>query len=425
MKNYKNQSRVVVRFAAFFLCLLLTLSARAEMETGFIRFGAFVMSLAPDQASSYHKRVGYLPIGAVVSYDTSEEIREIFNHDPDVQDYERYVAVKSNLGFTGLVKENLVTRFGEDTLLVPLGYRIYIRDVETGNVIGKVTRARSIETSMPVTVVDETDHYYIVELAGVKHKDDEGIFSYTETDNPVDEQYINEQGKIVGKISKGMVRRDKLIKLIPDDYKTFPVVRIRNHIGFSDEQVDSIIAGIKDKLDSEVVNKIIQHLEIYGDLQCRLSAEADAAINAKFLGTGFGFNAKLMLAGKESVFSLGSIDYSNNGHKISKYYEAKDVECKNGNPSRMRAIVFLDKDEKGKYFHLKKDELPDELKQSWKTFNRKQAYKMINVSGIEDYNIFMKHLEDAEFFNNMTQDSRLVMKHMLLKEVANFRTPRD
>lgn len=82
----------------------------------------------------------------------------------------------------------------------------------------------------------------------------------------------------------------------------------------------------------------------------------------------------------------------------SEYSQAKDIECKNGNPSRMRTIAYLNKNQPGNNFHLKKDPLPD---------------------------AFMKHIDDSVFFNRMNRDTRRVMKHMLLGEVANFLTPGD
>lgn len=400
---------------------LASASAFSESKVGYINFGSFVLSEQVNPRNYLHTTIGYLPIGSLVRYDDAES-KTIFNQTQDVQADQDYRMMVSNLGFKGYVEKSLITPLDDRSLLIPLRYKLIVRGVSDARAIGKLGRASGPGRNIPAYIVGEQGNNYVVEIEATQ-LDGEENFTLADGIKPVASQYLSDNQTTRGLIHKSGVSRDWYVHLDTSGSQHYP--NIYGYSVFSNDTtyIDELISEASDN-DNSLISQFSSHLQLLGDLQCRISAAADAAVSAKLFGTGFGFQIDLVVAEQDTIVDIKSVRKVNDRQQSSDYYQVQVVGCENHSPYRMQTISFINKNSADDHFHLKLNQFPEQLQSDWKTFQNQKAHKMFNITGYQDYELFMKHIDTAEFFTNMNQADRLSMKHYLLRETANFITPR-
>ena len=117
------------------------------------------------------------------------------------------------------------------------------------------------------------------------------------------------------------------------------------------------------------------------------------------------------------------MSFRNDGQSFSEYYALSDVKCHDGIPNRLENLILLHKTNPADQIIISKNGLPKKLKENWFRFDIKSSKKMINIDGFPAYKSFMDHLAQANYLNELPYEDRLILSHMLLKELAYFSTP--
>jgi hypothetical protein len=377
-------------------------SVSADTAQAYVHFGAILLGEAPTGIHNMRRqRTGYLPIGSVVSFDRDASKVKIFNYSEDIQDFEDYIHIRSNLGFSGYIRDDLITILDEKDILLPLRYNIHIRALDSDKVVEKISRAANKHSSTPVEVLSEEADYYIVRL-----------YRTGDTD----------AGYIDGRIRKLLVDGRIIVKLSKNTDNYLPDIRLDSPSQFIDEQLSEFSEFVSDKT-GETTSRIIEFLSELNALQCRLSSTADAELSAKIFGTGLGLKFTFVLAQQNSINSIKTLSYSTDGQNYASYYELHNVKCVDGIPHRLSNLILLSVTDPSAQIIVSKEDLPYTLKKNWARFETDRSRKMINVDGFSAYSKFMKHIGQSQFLRNLPRRDRLILSHALLKELAYFSTP--
>jgi hypothetical protein len=377
-------------------------SAAADTTQAYVHFGAILLGEAPTGNHNMRRqRVGYLPIGSVVSFDREAPKERIFNYTEDIQDFEDYIYIRSNFGFSGYIRDDLITILEEKDILLPLRYNIHIRALDSDKVIEKISRAANKHSSTPVEILGQEGDYYIVRL-------------YTTGD--ADAGYID------GRMRKLLVDREIVVKLSKTTDSYLPDIRFESPGQFIDERLLEFSEFVSGRT-GETTTRIIEFLSQLNALQCRISSTADAELSAKIFGTGLGLKFTFVLAQQNSINSIKTLSYSKNGKNYVSYYELHNVKCVDGIPHRLSNLILLNVKDPLAQIIVSKEDLPYTLKKNWARFETERSRKMINIDGFSAYSKFMKHIGQSQFLRNLPLRDRLILSHALLKELAYFSTP--
>ncbi len=386
------------------LALLLVpgafVAAQAETAQAYVHFGAVLLGEAPaGNRNARRPRIGYLPIGTVVSYDASAPKTRIFNYSDDV--YENYLRVRSNIGFAGYIRDDLVTALGDDEILLPLGYNINIRALDSDEVLAQISRAATKDASTPVEIIGEAPEYYVVRLtrpAGV------------------------DATVVEGRISRPLVDGGRLLKLSNRSDRVLPEIRVGSPAQFVDERLAEFGAFVSERA-GESAATVVEFLARMNALRCRVSSAADAQLSAKIFGTGLGLRFDFVLAERNAIYSIKTLSYSLDGRDYASFYELHDVRCVDGIPHRLANLVLVDAGDPSRQIIISLEDLPPGLKSNWARFDTDSSRKMIIVDGFTAYNEFMLHIGQSGFLRDLPYRDRLVLSHALLEELAHFSTP--
>ncbi len=385
----------------FLLALLLvpgvSLDARAATTQAYVHFGAVLLGEAPaGNRNARRPRIGYLPIGTVVSYDTEAPKTRIFNYAEDV--YENYLRVRSSIGFEGFIRDDLVTELDAREVLVPLGYNINIRALDSDAVLMQVSRAADKNGSTPIEVVaEEVEHYRV--------------------------RVVRADGEVVeGRISRPLVDGGRLLRLSNHTDRFLPDIRVSSPAQFVDERLADFGAFVSERA-GESAATIVEFLKRMNALRCRVSSAADAQLSAKIFGTGLGLRFDFVLAERNAIYSIKTLSYSLDGQDSASFYELHDVRCVDGIPHRLANLVLLAVDDPSRQIIVSLEDLPPGLKSNWARFDTDSSRKMIIVDGFKAYDEFMQHIGQSGFLRDLPYRDRLVLSHALLKELAHFSTP--
>ncbi len=388
--------------AALLLWLVATAAARADATEAYVHFGAILLGEAPaGNHDARRQRVGYLPIGTLVRFDSAAPKTRIFNYSEDVQDYEDYIQVHSDIGFSGYIRDDLVTPLDDREILLPLRYHINIRAPDSNDVIAQISRAADKNSSTPVEILGEEPDYYRVRL---RRGGDAGS-------SPVE-----------GRISKPLVDGERLVRLAKSPNRALPDIRVGSPAEFVDRQLSEFSELVSEKSGAEA-NRIFDFLRELNALRCRLSSAADAELSAKIFANGLGLKFSFVLAEKNAIYSIKTLSYSIDGRQYASFYELHDVRCIDGIPHRLANLILLDRSDPANQVIVSATDLPPELGASWARFDTGGSSKMFFVDGFTAYERFMRHIRQAPFLRRLPPRDRLILSHALLKELAHFSTP--
>lgn len=389
----------------FLLLLVVTgpvSNAVADSTQAYVHFGAILLGEAPSGSiNTRRQRIGYLPIGSVVSFEREARKQRIFNYSEDVQNFENYILVRSNFGFSGYIRDDLITILEEKDILLPLRYNINIRALDSNQLLAQISRAADKYSSTPVEVISEETDHFVVRL----NRSDGSDSDYVE-----------------GRIWKPLVDGRRIVKLSKNSGLHLPDIQVDSPAQFIEEQLTEFSDFVSGK-SGETATRIIEFLSELNALQCRVSSTADAEISAKIFGTGLGLRFTFVLAEQNSINSIKTLKYSLDGQNYSSFYELHNVKCIDGIPHRLANLILLSVSNPSVQIIVSREDLPSALKQNWARFETGRSSKMINIDGFAAYEQFMKHINQSAFLKSLPRDDRLILSHALLKELAYFSTP--
>ena len=166
--------------------------------------------------------------------------------------------------------------------LVPLRYNIVIREIDSNEIVDKISRAETKSNIQSLEIIGEDETNYKVRLTW--EKNDNGSFKE-------------------GRISKTMVNGRHVVKLTRDLNKRPPLIKLSTPADFITNHLSKFSNYVADKT-GENADKIIEFLSLLNALQCRVSSTADAELSAKIFGTGLGLNLTFVMAEKNSIYSI-------------------------------------------------------------------------------------------------------------------------
>lgn len=381
-----------------YLTLVQVHAAKADVldNSGYVKFGAFLLSEEPNNASKKHERVGYLPIGTVVKYDG--QIKSIFNHSVDVQNYEDYIYVHSNTGYSGYLKTSLVTPFEDDEVILPLRYGLIVRDVDSNEKILNVNRAKSMTTSFPLKLLSKSGDKFIVEF---------------EHEGEVRTGYVYEH----------MVDGYRFIRLSHAEINNIPVIESGSPEQFVAESLATLSEHVAGK-GGETAEKIVSFFSKMNMLQCRVSSDADAELSGKIFGNGLGMKINFVIAKQDSIYSISTLKITNNSKKSTDFYQFNSVKCLNGTPDRLENFVLLSKSFDTGHFILSKAQLPKKIQEQWSRFEIERSNKMLVIDGYPTYQAFIEHIEDSKMLSDLPHSEKMLLANSIIKQVAHFKTPK-
>ncbi len=380
----------------------LVFSARADTTQAYVHFGAFLLGEVPSTSqTSRRPRVGYLPIGTVVSYDPEAPRTRIFNYSEDVQDFENYIHVHSEIGFAGFIRDDLVTDLDAREVLVPIGYRMIVRAIESDDELARLSRAEDAKDSHPVEIIGEDAEYFFIKPA----RADDPLLEFAE-----------------GRVKKPLVESGRLLRLSNHPDRFVPDIRRGSTTEFLEEKLAGVTDYIRRKTgeDSETIIAFFREMNA---LRCRLTTSADMQLSGKILGNGFGLDLNFMLAERNAIYSIKTLSYSLDGRDYTSYYQLHDVRCIDGIPHRLANLVLLEADNPSRQIIVSVEDLPEGLKTNWVRFDTGSSGKMIIVDGVKAYDSFMKHIGKSPYLRDLPHRDRLILSHALLEELAQFSTP--
>lgn len=398
-----NTSRVsLLAVLPLLLCSGLVSNALAETTQAYVHFGAIMLGdVPPGNHNSRRPRVGYLPMGTLVSFDADAPRARIFNHSEDVQAFEHYIHVHSNIGYIGFIRDDLITTLGESELLLPLGYNINIRAPDSDEVLMQISRPAEKDKSTSMEITGEDAEYYFVRLPT--------------TD-------ASASGFVEGRISKPLVENDRLVKLSKQSARYLPEIKVSSPTEFIDERLTQFSEFVSARTD-ETAATIVAYLTQMNALRCRISSSADAELSAKIFGNGLGLRFNFVLAEKDAIYSIKTLQYSMDGQNYSSFFELHDVRCVDGIPHRLTNLILLDTANPSRQVIVSRQDLPDELEANWARFDTGSSNKMIIVDGFQAYEQIMRHIGRSEFLRGLPRPQRSILSHALLRELAHFSTP--
>ncbi|MBL1274989.1 MAG: hypothetical protein COB30_002780 [Ectothiorhodospiraceae bacterium] len=390
-------------FCHFIFIILIYLgvvtTAVAESNKAYVHFGAVLLGQEPQGNRTRRDRVGYLPIGTIVYFNDTNKLKKIFNYN--AQKYEYYVYVRSNTGFSGYIKRDLISVLDERELLITLRYTINIREINSDKVLLKVSCASTKTSSTPLEVIGEQGDYYTVRV-------------YPENDSVGPFQ--------VGRLFKPMVDGKHLVRLSKHLHNAPPVIYRSSPSEFTQKYLEKFSTLMSQKT-GETTKKIVSFIASLNALRCRISSSADVKLGANIFGTGLGLSFKFVLAEKNAIYSMKTVMYRKGSEHLSEYYQLHDIHCHDGIPNRLENLILVRKFDPSQQIIISQKGLPEKLRNNWARFETKKSEKMINIDGFPAYESFMTHLSQSEHLRDLPAYDRLILSHMLLKEVAYFSTP--
>ena len=359
--------------------------------------GAFLLSEEPTRPRRnprYHSLLGYLPIGTIVEF--AEEEAKIFSRRNDRS--ETYVKVRSELGLTGLLRQDLFVKFGNRPIVVPTGPDEIPFYREPYPESDKPSDCQDGRTCIRFSRNDDVH----LEITDDSHQEYYGVKLYRH--RRVRDYRCEEPGWI----SRERIGVD--LKLLDP---TADAVRMASweSVPHQDEAIEEIIAKVGDRFDDQ------------GQLLCAVAVKLDADAGMRFLGAGIviAVDAQLKEQGKFQMIENYEVD---NGVDKQRYQLSREILCDRSDPTRMVRLNLENR--AGDADRILLNDI-DDTKSPWiQTAKGKHSYKkMIVVDSWEAYNQIHATMEEMfeegdGYLSELEEADQEVMLNFIIEQIAIF-----
>jgi len=382
-----------------------------KIQAAFVTRGAFIVSEKPTLWRSgrlVHDLIGYLPIGTVVYFDEGSATKKLFNWEADRE--EKYLFVETDIGMTGLLREDLKVNLEKTPVLIPVGNRsipIYTSS-STKDKVQKLSEFSRSDGEYLRLVDDRDDEFYDVELSWPKGK------------SPPDRGRIRKRWASLGEVS--LLSQETIQQKTPRISRDGPAQK--------EETLAKIAQKVRDTVGMKM-EEILSFLKDLDSLQCMLSAGAQVDLGVKIFGAGLGLEFALNLKKEDRIYKLGQCTYYRGNEKYKQFITLKDIVCKDNRPHRLVNFVIQEMDlDLTKRTVVSMDDLPEDIRKEWKTsFQGRDAPKsMIRIEGYDHYyrvfSLFEKEADQGGgYLSTLNAYDRRIMINIILSEIAYFVRP--
>jgi hypothetical protein len=382
-----------------------------EIQAAFVTKGAFLLSEKPVVWRSgrlVHDLIGYLPIGTVVYFDTQPVIKKLFNWESDQE--EKYLFVETDIGLSGLLREDLKVNLEKTPVLIPVGNRsipIYTSG-STKERVQKLSEFSRSDGEYLRLIDDRDDEFFEVELTWPKGK------------SPPDR----------GKIRKRWVTMGEVLLISQEAIRQKPPRISRGDQAPKDEYLTKIARKVEETVGMRM-EEILSFLKDLDSLQCMLSTGAHADLGVKIFGAGLGLEFALNLKKEDRIYKLGQYSYYRGDEPYKQFIIIKDIVCKDNRPHRLVNFVIQEMDlNPVRRTIVSIEDLPEDIKKEWKTsFQGKDAPKcMIRIDGYDNYyRVFSLLEKEADqgggYLSTLNAYDRRIIVNIILSEIGYFKRP--
>jgi hypothetical protein len=401
--------RILLLNLLLFIACLPAYSAE-DLGYGITKQGAFILSLEPDverNGGKRHSLTGYLPVGTVVKASPGKNITHI-----DTYIEYPYYYVESELGFAGLVREDLIELANGRKLAVVVSngeISLDARNTQSGARNPKIKITRSGGHYLEVMSDSEANFYDVVLHRGNTAN---GLL-------PATEEF---------RLFKKFVEENAVNILDPDD--TSLEQRIEWSFGRPENVEQNIIselaAQIREQMADYGADQIGELLSTVNDVQCLLAADGNAELGFKVFSTGLALklNFDLMESGSKYIFNrryIGNPDFQ------YEFLELGVVECNGSRPVRLSHLA-LGETNLEKRFYITADDIEKTAATSpWiNTLQGEEiSEKMVRINSWEEYNALITLLEEyaasgQNYLATVPEDHRRLLLNFIVSRISYF-----
>ena len=418
----RRLKKVLFLLFIFFLFHFEPTEANSNRTTAFVKRGAFLLSTKPcilKNNKKYYGLTGYLPIGTVVYYQADLEGKKLFSYDRG--SYENYIFVDSDIGISGLLREDLKVDIDKEVLIPVANQRIPIQTCNSKvNQSRKLSEFSRSDGVYLVIIGNQDPDFYDVELpwtAQLGHPPDRGRLW---------KRFVEDKDVI-------LISPDTVRKLYPRVYRSME--EFKSEYPSSGAPASDFLRDIAEKVRGKVgenMEEIHHFLENLDSIKCMLSSNAHVDLGIKIFGAGLGLNFSLALKKNESFYEFGELIYCFGDKLYKRYIILKDIKCKTNSPYRLVHFMLQEYGlDPKKRALIWAEDIDENLKlpKCSSLQGAKSVKHMFKIDGYASYNkafCFFEEIarEGEGFLSTLTPYDRTVIINMIIREIGNFRVPR-
>jgi len=407
--NYPITGLVLIVFVTLFSSIILA-QEPTTVKLGLVKNGAFLLSREPDTLRDnllVHSLTGYLPTGTRVVIGDEKIVTNLSSSDD-----EKYYFVKSELGISGLLREDLLIHANGRRLAISIAS--YLIQIHQPN----------------ATLVKPTKRFKIGRYGGdyfeVTGETEAGFYdvilhraSYESTGLPATEN---------ARLKKIYVEKKQVSFLDPSnaDLLTEFNKAWNTVVDINDSYFDDVLNTVKNNMGEDNLVKIKTMLGDINNLQCLVGATGDGEFGFKVFSNGFSIKleAELKQSGIKYLFDMKKLSLDND----TKYYSSiSTIKCEGLKPIRLQRFTMQ---EGGlsidKRFEISLSDL-EKSKSKWINTLQGQdvSTKMVRISGWEQYNQLLKELNEyaksgTGYLSTLSEKTRLVLLNYIVSRISHF-----
>jgi len=295
----------------------------ASVKLGLVKNGAFLLSREPDTLRDdllVHSLTGYLPTGTRVIIGEEKIVTNLSSSDD-----EKYYFVKSELGLSGLLREDLLIHANGRRLAISIAS--YLIPVHQPNAtLEKPTKRFKIGRYggdyFEVTGETEAGFYDVI-----LHR-----ASYESTGLPATESV---------RLKKLYVEKKQVSFLDPSnaDLLTEFNKAWNTVVNINDSYFDDVLNTVKNNMGEDNLEKIKTMLGDINNLQCLVGATGDGEFGFKVFSNGFSIKleAELKQSGIKYLFDMKKLSLDND----TRYYSSiSAIKCEGLKPIRLQKFTM-------------------------------------------------------------------------------------
>ena len=406
-----------ISFAGYLLVVFVILFSNIALAQesgivalGLVKNGAFLLSQEPDTLRDnllVHSLTGYLPTGTRVVIGEEKIVTNLSSSDD-----EKYYFVKSELGLSGLLREDLLVHANGRRLAISIA-SFLIQIHQPYATLEKPTKRFKIGRygGDYFEVTGETEAgFYDVILHRAGHES---------TGLPPTEK---------ARLKKLYVENKQVSFLDPSDADLLTEFNKawNTVVDINDSYFNDVLNTVKNNMGEDSLENIRTMLGDINNLQCLVGAKADGEFGFKVFSNGFSvkLEAELKQSGIKYLFDMKKLSIDND----TKYYSSiSAIKCEGLKPIRLEKFTMQEGGlSVDKRFEIS---LSDLKKSKSKWINTLQGQevstKMVRISGWEQYNQLLKELNEyaksgTGYLSTLSEKTRLVLLNYIVSRIGHF-----
>jgi hypothetical protein len=380
------------------------------VELGLVKNGAFLLSQEPDTLRDnllVHSLTGYLPTGTRVVIGEQKVVTNLSSSDD-----EKYFFVKSELGLSGLLREDLLVHANGRRLAISVAsflIQVHQPNATLEKPVKRFKIGRYGGDYFEVTGETELGFYDVV-----LHRANPESTSLPPTEK--------------ARLKKLYVENKQVSFLDPSDADLLTEFNKawNTIVDINDGYFNDVLNTVKNNMGEQNLENIRSMLGDINNLQCLVAANADGEFGFKVFSNGFSvkLEAGLKQSGIKYLFDMKKLSLDND----TKYYSSiSAIKCEGSKPIRLEKFTMQEGGlSVNKRFEISLSDLK-KSKSRWINTLQGQdvSTKMVRISGWEQYNQLLKELNEyaksgTGYLSTLSEKSRLVLLNYIVSRISHF-----